>query len=218
MLGDPRHKSDQGFTLVEVLIAVFIFSLISVGTMTALTTALRGKAQMETKLEQIQQFEAARAIIKSDFENLILRQGRDALGGEELYVLSGGIDNLIAFTRNGVPNPAGLELRSELQRVAYVFESDALIRRVLDHENPAPQTETRDRILFDNLIEADMTFELRRSSLGGVEIVSSGRRNFQDQIQIVGSEIASYQSKGLVSLEITFANDTALTQYFELNL
>ena len=218
MLGDPRHKSDQGFTLVEVLIAVFIFSLISVGTMTALTTALRGKAQMETKLEQIQQFEAARAIIKSDFENLILRQGRDALGGEELYVLSGGIDNLIAFTRNGVPNPAGLELRSELQRVAYVFESDALIRRVLDHENPAPQTETRDRILFDNLIEADMKFELRRSSLGGVEIVSSGRRNFQDQIQIVGSEIASYQSKGLVSLEITFANDTALTQYFELNL
>jgi len=36
----PARKTERGFTLVEVLIALFIFSLISVGATTALTSPM----------------------------------------------------------------------------------------------------------------------------------------------------------------------------------
>ena len=77
-----KSGGDQGFTLVEVLVALFIFSLISLGTMTALTTALRGQAQLKEATETIAQIETARALMKSDMANLILRNNRDAYGNQ----------------------------------------------------------------------------------------------------------------------------------------
>ena len=45
--------NDAGFTLVEVLISMFIFALLTAGTMTALTQSLRGKASLDTSMEAL---------------------------------------------------------------------------------------------------------------------------------------------------------------------
>ena len=62
---------EQGFTLVEMLVSLFIFAIISAGTMTVMTTNLRGKTQMDTRISEIQNIETMRALIKADMSNVI---------------------------------------------------------------------------------------------------------------------------------------------------
>ena len=145
-----RHN-DAGFTLVEVLISLFIFALISVGTMTALTQSLQGKDRLEGSMDKLNQLTAARAIMRADMSKLTLRQSRDELGGLNPYVLTTDGEALLSFTRRGHQNPSGLEQRGDLERVEYHFENGALIRRSYAHENPAQLAKTYDRILFDGL-------------------------------------------------------------------
>jgi len=149
------HK-EAGFTLVEVLISLFIFSLIAVGTMTALTQSLQGKERLKSSVSEINQLNAARAIIRADITALTLRPMRDELGGFMPYVLTTDGDALLTFTRRGVENPGGLEARGDLQRIEYHFENGNLIRRTLAHENPAQSPRTFDRILLGDL--QDVTY------------------------------------------------------------
>ncbi len=153
-----RRRQEIGFTLVEMLVALFIFSLISLGTMSAMTSALRGKAQLKEAGDRVAEIETARALIKSDLSNLILRPTRDGYGNTDLYLISGGVDALLTFTRAGRDNPGGLEKRGDLQRVSYVFENGDFIRRTLTAMNPPPQAEPVDRVLISGLTRAEVTF------------------------------------------------------------
>ncbi len=159
--------NDAGFTLVEVLISLFIFALISVGTMTALTQSLQGKDRLAASMDELNQLNAARAILRADISALTLRPGRDELGGLEPYVLTTDGEALLSFTRRGHQNPSGLEMRGDLERVEYHFEDGALIRRSYAHENPAQLAKTYDRILLDNLEDAQLyavTYQFNRLS------------------------------------------------------
>jgi general secretion pathway protein J len=192
---------EGGFTLVEVLIALFIFAIISAGTMSALTASLRGKTQMDDRISHMQNIETMRAVMKADMANIILRPARDVLGGQELYVLSGGITDLMSFTRAGRSNPGGLEPRGDLQRVTYLFEQGQLIRRHLAHENPASNTSKFDRIMLSGLKALTVKF------------VSE---DIEDtQIFIEPNVLTSVYA---VKFELTFENGDKLDQYFELAL
>ena len=59
---------------------MFIFALLTAGTMTALTQSLRGKASLDTSMEALNELNAARAILRSDMSTLTLRPSRDELG------------------------------------------------------------------------------------------------------------------------------------------
>lgn len=198
----PNVKAKEGgFTLVEVLIALFIFAIISAGTMSTLTASLRGKTQMDDRISHMQNIETMRAVVKADMANIILRPARDVLGGQELYVLSGGITDLMSFTRAGRANPGGLEPRGDLQRVTYLFEQGQLIRRHLAHENPASNTPKFDRIMLSGLKALSVKF------------VSE---DIEDtQIFIEPNVLTSVYA---VKFELTFENGDKLDQYFELAL
>lgn len=215
-MGGARNQS--GFTLVEVLIAMFIFALISAGTMTALTASFRGKAQMNERLSAIAKIDGARALMKSDFENITLIPMRDAYGGQIQYAMTGGIDNLLQFTRKGRPNPGGLEARSEYQRVSYVFENGNLIRRTLTHANPAPQTAVMDRVLLNDLDNVSMTFRIQAQ-----QTVSTNRAQIallqsygQEQVLVLPGQTTELPER--ITVEATFQNGDKLTQHFETGL
>ncbi len=156
VLNTKAGYRQAGFTLVEVLISLFIFALISVGTMMALTQSLEGKDRLRNSVAEINELNAARAIIRADITRLTLRPMRDELGGIMPYVLTTDGNALLTFTRRGVENPGGLEARGDLQRVEYHFENGNLIRRTLAHENPAQSPKTYDRILLDDLQDAKL--------------------------------------------------------------
>lgn len=212
-----RH--DAGFTLVEVLIALFIFAIVATGSMTALTTTLRGQAQLEDKLSQVQAIETTRALMKSDMASIILRQNRNPYGGKEQYVLRGGDDTVLTFTRSGRVNPGGIDKRSDLIRVSYVFEDRKLIRRTLDQVDPAPQAEARDRVLFDDVADVDVQFFTSKMALPSGNGQAANFPNItvgSSQVQVRAgqqNDIPNY-----VSLTLTFLSGDKLTQLFEVQL
>lgn len=225
------NKNEDGFTLVEMLIAMFIFSLISVGSMAALTGGLRGKEQIAARMDAAASNDTARALIKADLDHLILYPARDPLGTPEPYQLAGGDNNLMAFTRTGRANPGALEARGDLQRVEYRFTDGAIIRRALASANPAPDVAVIERVLYDDVQSAEMKFmmtpnarftqvgagvvvqgsAISTSVLGGVVITL-------DQIQILNPPQANPLVLRYVTLTITFMDGQVLTQNFEVPL
>lgn len=152
------QDKDSGFTLIEMMVALFIFSILSVGAMSAMFASIQTKERLAEAVAAVSEIESARALIKSDMANIVLRPSRDPYGNPEAYILSGGVDTLISFTRTGRENPGGLEKRGGTQRVAYVFEEDKLIRRSFATDNPAPLTPLRDRVLIENIEQASSSF------------------------------------------------------------
>ena len=151
----PKPR-EAGFTLVEVLISLFIFAIISAGTMTAFTQSLRGKARLGEAVGELNALNSARAIIQSDMGALVLRPMRDELGGTLPYMLTTDGEALLTFMRAGVENPGGIERRGDLARIEYHFEQGSLIRRSFEHVYPAPNTKSFDRILLSDLQGAEV--------------------------------------------------------------
>lgn len=193
---------DAGFTLVEMLIAIFIFSLISVGTMTALTGSLQAKDVTKNRLDDMADIQTARALMKADFSNIVLVPTRDAYGGNNLYMLSGGVDTLISFTRSGRLNPGGLEPRGDLMRVSYVFEDGQLIRRALTQVNPVPLTPTLDRVIFSDLSSVSLEF------------VAGNTTSALLQVPVAGT----VPPLDMIELTARFENGDELRQLFEVSL
>jgi general secretion pathway protein J len=175
-------NNEAGFTLIEMLVSLFIFSLISVGTMAAMGSSLDMRDRVNQGMEELTQIQSARAIMRADFERLSLRKRRDILGSFEPYVLTTDGEALISFTRLGRENPGGLEPRGDAERIEYHFRDKALVRQSWPTANPNVASEPRELILLDELSSVRLEFLAtdlvpitriaiepdRREALGGV--------------------------------------------------
>jgi len=202
MIGRRENRNnDAGFTLIEMLVALAIFSLLTVGATTAMIAALQTKARVDEAASEITSMETTRALMRADFDNIIIRPARDPFGNQELYLISGGIDSLLTFTRGGRENPGGLEPRGNVQRVSYVFEDEKLIRRSYAVDNPGPQTEQRDRVLLENIEDIEVSFGQRQLTFSQIFVPNNETEIPHD----------------LVVMTIRFAGGLELVQKFELD-
>lgn len=195
------RRSEAGFTLVEMLVALAIFSLLTVGATTAMVAGLKTKTQVDAAVKEMTAMETARALMRSDIDNIILRPGRDPYGNKELYLISGGTDTLLSFTRGGRENPGGLEKRGDVQRVAYVFEDEKLIRRSFAVDNPGPLTPQRERVLLEDIEDIEVSF-------------AQERLTFTQMFVPVDQTEIPYD---LFVMTIRFAGGLELVQKFELD-
>ncbi len=156
---ESNIERDAGFTLVEMLVSLFIFSLITAGTMTAMGSAISTRNRVNEGIETLNKIQAARAIMQTDFDRLSLRQRRDILGSFEPYVFTTDGDALINFTRLGRENPGGLEQRGDAERVEYHFEKNSLIRKSWITANPDVSAKPRETILLDGLQDIRIEFQ-----------------------------------------------------------
>lgn len=153
MRAHPPYTPDReaGFTLVEVLVSMFIFSLISIGALIALTATLDARERSEARIEQVERLAAARRIMADDFAAMTLRQNRDGLGGFFDLSREAAQTDGFTLTRRARPNPDGAFARGDLLRVSWRIEKGQLIRAFLPHENPAYVEPPIDRIVLDGV-------------------------------------------------------------------
>jgi len=158
-----HDTSEAGFTLVEVLISLFIFAIISTGTLGAMFQTFAAKDRLDAASESLADLTTFRALIRSDMDALTLRPARDGLGGMERTLITTDGDALITFTRLGRTNPVGAK-RGQAQRVRYVYRNNQFIRETLLHENPDQLDQWRGRVLMDNIDAAELVFITRGQS------------------------------------------------------
>lgn len=153
------RRSGAGFTLLEVMIAVSIFTVVS-------TLALGGYNQLISQSDRINENIARTRAIQiavqrmvQDFAELEPRPVREPLGEAPQPVLLAEPRNnqLAELTRAGWSNPAGVA-RPTLQRVAYRFD-DGKLRRdywlALDRTLAATPVTT---VLLDKVKEVKLRF------------------------------------------------------------
>jgi len=141
-----RASLPRGFTLLEMIIVVLVFAIMSVMAYGGLNSVLRARQVLKGTLDRTTEMQKAYLRLRGDFQNLRNRPIRGNFGDVEpaLYVTR---DGFVEFTRGGWRNPLYLP-RSSMERVAYAYDEKqkALLRsswRVLDRvEDSAPTSVT----------------------------------------------------------------------------
>ena len=134
-----RFTNYEGFTLLELLVALAIFSLIAVMAYGGLETVLKQQAGTEENAESLAELQKTYLVIQRDIEQAVPRAIRDEFGDEQAPLIG---TTLFQLTRGGWNNPAN-QPRSTLQRVGYSLEDRQLIRyawRVLDRAQDSAPT------------------------------------------------------------------------------
>jgi general secretion pathway protein J len=157
-----RHSfsttAQEGFTLLELLIASIIFAIMAIMAYGGLANVMDNSKSSERALKRLQQIQQSVSVISRDFTQLVPRAIRDEYGNVKPALIAGSnIDNLVEFTRGGRVNPANL-LRSTLLRVAYRFDDEKLVRLQWPQLDRAPGIKVKKTTLIDNLDDVTIRF------------------------------------------------------------
>ena len=155
-----QHK---GFTLLEVLIAIAIFSLISLSSFTIFDTVIRSDETSEKLSKRHNELQRAFLIIERDIMQIAQRSIR--INGES--PLSGFLqtsgdefssnEQALAFVRHGWTNPGLLLPRSDVQAVAYRLVDQTLERLHYNFVDAVVGTEPKIQPLISKV--SALTFE-----------------------------------------------------------
>jgi len=174
-----KRYHQQGFTLLEVLIAVAIFALISLAGFTILNTVLQSEERSKQRIARINEIQRAFLIMERDFLQITRRtirvDGEKPLAG---YIHSeqnnfSASSQAIAFVRSGWTNPGLLMPRGDLQSVAYRLNDNVLERLHFNFVDAVVGQEPKVRPLLSKVKELDFAYydgkkwqkQLRKNSI-----------------------------------------------------
>lgn len=138
-----------GFTLLELLIAMAIFAIVSMlayGGLRSVQKTSEGVREAGAKLAELQ---TGFLVLGRDIEQSIDRPIRDAFGQAQPAFVGarGEVGEFLEFTRGGWRNPAGFA-RSHLQRVGYALQDDKLVRLTWSALDRSYGAEPQERVLI----------------------------------------------------------------------
>ena len=154
-----NHLRNQGFTLIEIMVAVAIFAVMSMLAWGALSGSLSNAEMLTERMDRLQAIQRTMRYLTSELTQASPRPIRDELGDtlEPAVLSSLGSDFALELTHGGWRNPAGLP-RSTLQRTAYRIEDEQLVRyhwTVLDRTYANEPVQT---ILLDDVESLQFRF------------------------------------------------------------
>jgi general secretion pathway protein J len=155
-----RRLRGQGFTLLELLVALFIAAVMFAIGYGAINQALISHDDLKAQQARLLALQTAMRILEQDFVQLTPRPVRQAIGDEpsQPALQSGapGAQPIVALTRDGWANPNGWQ-RPEEQRVAYFLENGTLRRESWYVLDPTLASTTAKRDLLTHV--KSITFE-----------------------------------------------------------
>lgn len=148
-----------GFTLLELIVVLGIFAVLSVLAYGGLNSVLETRKGVERALDRTAAMQKTYLRLRNDFQQLRDRSVRDRFGGplnEPALLITP--DGAVEFTRGGWRNPLS-QPRSTQERVAYrLDQDDRLLRvswRVLDRAQDSAAVET---VLLENVEDIEWRF------------------------------------------------------------
>ena len=155
----PGVAHCSGFTLLELMVALAIFAVLSAMAYGGLNSIMRSRQGVEVKAARLAEVQTALTIIERDIEQTLPRAVRDQYGDTtKIFQASSYGDYKLEFTRAGWNNPFPSEkrIRSLMQRVAYGVKDNQLLRTYwfdLDRGYESPSFET---VLLDKVNALEM--------------------------------------------------------------
>jgi len=144
--------SQRGFTLLEILIAVAIFSLVSTATFSMLQQTIKASDVFDDKASYLVELQRAQRLLQQDFSQVVARTVRDQYGDVLPAVMSENMSwgTAIEVSRTGRANPLG-KPRSNVLRLRYFFDGEKVIRRTWKQLDRAPEAEYLDQVVLKSV-------------------------------------------------------------------
>ncbi len=122
-------RTKKGFTLIEVLVALAIFGMLSVLAYEAIGQSLSNAESLNARMDRLRSIQQTMRLLGRDLLQAAPRPVRDPLSGEHVAAIrtEPGTEFALEVTRGGWPNPAGFP-RGTLQRASYRIEDGELVR------------------------------------------------------------------------------------------
>lgn len=143
--------AQKGFTLIEVIVALSIVSLLTLSSAYLLNTNMNTAESVTERSKALAEFSTAVNMLRRDMEQLTARYYRDLRGVRNKPFANTEMPALLfSFVRSGKVTPPGLQRNAALERIAYTFEEGHLWRfssRVLD--GTAPENWHKTRLISD---------------------------------------------------------------------
>lgn len=153
----------RGFTLIEILIAMAIFTLIGLASTGLLTTVIDSNDISEERFHKLQALQRAVTTIERDLQQAVARSIR-VDGEKRKGVMAGGKidgsdDDGIGFVRGGWHNPQQMLPRSSLQYVAYRLRDNKLERLYSTYVDNVIGFEPKIRVLLEDVESFNVEFK-----------------------------------------------------------
>jgi general secretion pathway protein J len=134
------ERDEAGFTLVELIISLFIFGMLAAAGVGLLTYSSQAQAVTAQRLEGVAAERRLTAILTNDLAQAVPRVSRDERGAVEPAFRGGQGPVVLRYVRAGLSN-GGESARSGLQRVEWRIDKGQIFRTA--------------RALVDGAAEAD---------------------------------------------------------------
>lgn len=162
----------KGFTLLEILVAMAIFTLIGIASNTVLSTVLDSDELSTERFEKLQKLQRAMLLIERDMLQAVNRPIRIEGESNEI-VLNGGLNAFesdadgVGFVRAGWQNPNLMLPRSTLQAVAYRMQENQLQRIYGNYVDNVIGAEPRIKVLLEDIEDFQIQFYLDQQDANG---------------------------------------------------
>jgi len=150
-------RSEAGFTLLEVLIAVTITAVIGIGVWQVINGVVNSRDRVNELAEQFDGLQRAMLLLERDILQIVNRPARDIYGDFKPALSSREDEFALLLTRQGWRNPLGIR-RSGLQRVAWEYAGSELRRRYWPMVDQGQEDDSRDLVLLDGVSRLDVRF------------------------------------------------------------
>lgn len=151
------YSHQQGFTLLELIIAIAIFAVVSVLTYSGLNSVIQTSQVTEESADELRQLQLAMVFVQRDLMQIVPRQVNNGSGQASEAFLSSQGNSLLEFSRGGNPNPANT-LRSGLQRVRYIIEDEKWLRLSWNKLDRTDGEEAQRQLLLDKVTNLSFRF------------------------------------------------------------
>lgn len=152
----PHPRANSGFTLIEILVAMAIFSLIGLASAGVVSSVIDSNEQSKQRVEQLEVLQRAMLIMERDILQALPRPTRVngeltetvmALGDGTLSSEADGM----GFIRGGWHNPQLILPRSKLQSVGYRLQDNQLVRLYSNFVDNVIGFEPKTKILLTDI-------------------------------------------------------------------
>ena len=149
----------DGFTLLEIMIAVLITSMLSIGVWQSINTLLASRDGIERASGQFRDLQRTMLLLERDLFQAVKRPVKDGFGDALPAMTSRRQESAIELTRKGWRNPLGVR-RSNLQRVAWEYNEleQRVLRRFWEVLDRAQNSQSREQQLLERVTAMEVRF------------------------------------------------------------
>lgn len=158
-----KAKTQRGFTLLELMVAISITAVIGLMSATILNTMIDNNNQVQTQHKALVQLERALQIFRDDVEQMVMRPVIKTIYNDQSFVPSIDQSQLISdgvrieFSRYS-RYPGAQKIQQRLSRVRYQLDDGQLVRESIAVANPASNQDWQRLVLLQQVEQLQLEF------------------------------------------------------------